>query len=329
MNILIVGGAGYIGSHMVRFLRERTDHEVIVLDDMTRGHAAAIEGTFFVVGDYGDAELIANLCHARKVDAIMHFGADSQVGESMANPAKYYTNNVVKGKALADGAIAAGVRAMIFSSSAAVYGEPSHTPITEDMPQRPTNPYGRTKLTFEGLLESYREAYGMVYTALRYFNAAGAHPSGEIGEDHTPESHIIPVVLGVAMGQTASVTIHGQDYPTPDGSCVRDYIHVDDLADAHLRALERLMSGGSSGAYNLGNGTGFSVQQVLDVCRAVTGHAIPAMIGPRRPGDPATLVASAARAHADLGWLPQHQDLADIVETAWRWHQGHPTGYGA
>jgi UDP-glucose 4-epimerase len=328
MNILVVGGAGYIGSHMVKYLGAHTAHRSVVLDNLARGHAAAVDGAELVVGDFGDAALVADLCRKHQVDAILHFAADSQVGESMVDPAKYYQNNVVNGKALVDAALGEGVKRFIFSSTAAVYGNPLHTPIDEADACLPVNPYGRTKLAFEQLLQSYAEAYGLQYTCLRYFNAAGADPSGSIGEDHTPESHLIPLVLQVAQGQRASIEVYGDDYATPDGTCVRDYIHVNDLAAAHLLALDRLVAGGDSGSYNLGNGQGFSVQQVLDVCRTVTGHPIPALVGSRRPGDPAVLVASATRARADLGWQPAFSTLTSIVETAWRWHGEHPMGYG-
>jgi UDP-glucose 4-epimerase len=329
MNILIVGGAGYIGSHMVQYLREQTTHTVTVLDNLAKGHAAAVQGTELVVGDFGDQALVAALCRERGITALIHFGADSLVGESVQHPAKYYENNVVKGKRLIDAVCDAGVRQVIFSSTAATYGEPARVPIQEGDPTIPTNPYGRTKLAFEGLLESYREAYGLQYTCLRYFNAAGAHVSGTIGEDHSPESHLIPLVLQVALGTRAHIAIYGDDYATPDGTCVRDYIHVSDLALAHLLALERLVAGGPSAVFNLGNGQGFSVKEVIDVCRQVTGHPIPAVLAPRRPGDPAVLVASAARAQVHLGWQPRSPDLQTIVESAWRWHQSHPAGYAA
>lgn len=327
MHILIVGGAGYIGSHMVKYLREHTAHDVLVLDNLAKGHPEAVRNTELVVGDFGDTELVAELCRERKIDALMHFGADSLVSESVTDPAKYYFNNVMKGQRLIDAALSAGVKRVIFSSTAAVYGEPVRTPIQEDDPTRPTNPYGRTKLAFEGLLESYRVAYGLEYTCLRYFNAAGADPGAEIGEDHAPESHLIPIVLQVALGQRAQVNILGDDYPTPDGTCLRDYIHVNDLAAAHLLALERLAAGGASAIFNLGNGQGFSVREVIDVCRQVTGHPIPAEIGPRRPGDAAVLVAGADRARATLGWQPHYTDLEVIIRTAWEWHRRHPSGY--
>ncbi len=327
MKILIVGGAGYIGSHMVLYLTQHTAHEVVVLDNLSKGHREAVLDARLVEGDFGDAALVEGLCRDEGIDALMHFGADSLVGESVTHPEKYYENNVVKGKRLIDAALAAGVRHVIFSSTAATYGEPERVPIREEDATRPTNPYGRTKLAFEGLLESYREAYGLHYTALRYFNAAGADPAGRIGEDHAPETHLIPLVLQVALGQRMHINIYGDDYPTPDGTCLRDYIHVHDLASAHLLALERLADGGSSGAYNLGNGQGFSVREIIEQCRAVTGHAIPAEVAPLRAGDPAVLVASAERAQDELGWRPQYTDVRAIIATAWQWHQQHPHGF--
>ena len=328
MNILVVGGAGYIGSHMVRYLHERSGHRAVVLDNLSRGHRAAVAGAELVAGDYGDAALVERVCREQGIDALMHFGADSQVGESVTDPAKYYENNVVKGKRLIDAALAAGVKRVIFSSTAATYGIPERVPIREDDRTQPINPYGRTKLAFEGLLESYADAYGLQYTALRYFNAAGADPEGRIGEDHAPETHLIPLVLQVALGQRPAITVYGEDYPTPDGTCIRDYIHVYDLAAAHLLALERLAAGGPSGVYNLGNGEGFSVKEIIDVCREVTGHPIPVETGPRRAGDPAVLIAGAERAREELGWQPAFTAVRDIVATAWQWHRAYPHGYG-
>ncbi|MHB9110838.1 MAG: UDP-glucose 4-epimerase GalE [Armatimonadota bacterium] len=327
MNILVVGGAGYIGSHMVRYLHERSGQRAVVLDNLSRGHRGAVAGAELVVGDYGDAALVERVCREREIGALMHFGADSLVGESVTDPAKYYENNVVKGKRLIDAALAAGVKRVIFSSTAATYGIPERAPIREDDRTQPINPYGRTKLAFEGLLESYADAYGLQYTALRYFNAAGADPGGGIGEDHAPETHLIPLVLQVALGQRKVITVFGEDYPTPDGTCIRDYIHVYDLASAHLLALERLAAGGPSGVYNLGNGEGFSVKEIIDVCREVTGHPIPVETGPRRAGDPAVLIAGAERAREELGWQPAFTSVRDIVVSAWKWHQAHPRGY--
>lgn len=328
MNILIVGGAGYIGSHMVNYLRVNTSHQITVLDNLDRGHRKAVFDTELIIGDYGDLELVKSVIEERKITALIHFGADSQVGESVIDPEKYYHNNVVKGKILVDAAIAGGVKYIIFSSTAATYGEPKSVPIKEEDPTIPTNPYGRTKLAFEGLLESYRVAYGISYTCLRYFNACGADPSGAIGEDHSPESHLLPIVLEVALGKRNIVKIFGDDYQTDDGTCIRDYIHVNDLSSAHLLALDKIASGGESGIYNLGNGTGFSVKNIIDVCRKVTGHAIPIEIVPRRAGDPALLIATADKAKKVLGWKPEYIRIEQIVETAWKWHSSHPNGYG-
>jgi len=328
MNILVVGGAGYIGSHMVQFLNERSGQRAVVLDNLSRGHRGAVAGAELIVGDFGDMALVERVCREREIGALMHFGADSQVGESVTDPAKYYENNVVKGKRLIDAALAAGVKRVIFSSTAASYGIPERVPIREDDRTLPINPYGRTKLAFEGLLESYAGAYGLQYTALRYFNAAGADPNGRIGEDHAPETHLIPLVLQVALGQRKAITVFGEDYPTPDGTCIRDYIHVYDLAAAHLLALERLAAGGPSGVYNLGNGEGFSVKEIIDVCREVTGHPIPVETGPRRAGDPAVLIAGAEQARKELGWQPEFTSVRDIVASAWKWQQAHPRGYG-
>jgi UDP-glucose 4-epimerase len=329
VNILIVGGAGYIGSHMVKYLLDTTAHRVVVLDNLYKGHAEAVLGAKLVIGDFGDRDFVEALCKTHEIEALIHFGAHSLVGESVTDPEKYYENNVVKGKRLIDGALAAGVKHVIFSSTAATYGEPERVPIQEDDRTRPTNPYGHTKLAFEGLLESYRVAYGLNYTCLRYFNAAGADPSGSIGEDHSPESHLIPLVLQVALGKRASIKIFGDDYATEDGTCVRDYIHVLDLASSHLLALEKLANGGPSGIYNLGNGQGFSVREIIDVCREVTGHPIPEEMAPRRAGDPAVLIAGAERARTSLGWEPKYTQVRDIVATAWQWHQSHPNGYGS
>lgn len=327
MNILLIGGAGYIGSHMAKYLAEQSQHRVIVLDNLSKGHRGAVLGAELVVGDFGDGALVHALCRERHIDGLMHFGADSLVGESVSNPAKYYENNVVKGKTLIDAALSAGVMHVIFSSTASTYGMPERVPIMEDAVTRPINPYGRSKLAFEGLLESYAAAYALHYTCLRYFNACGADPSGLIGEAHAPETHLIPNVLQVALGQRDRLTVYGDDYPTPDGTCVRDYIHVNDLASAHLLALERLLNDGASGVYNLGTGQGFSNRQIVDACREVTGHPIPTELGARRAGDPAELIASAERAHNELGWRPRYSDIREIVATAWHWHRAHPHGY--
>lgn len=328
MRVLVTGGAGYIGSHTVKALLS-AGHEVVVFDDLSTGHEESVRGVAFIRGDVTRAEDLEQAFKAHEIDAVMHFAAKSLVGESMENPAKYYVNNVAGGATLLEAMRRAGVKAMIFSSTAAVYGEPETTPIPEDHPLAPTSVYGRTKLMFEQMLADYAQVYGLKYAALRYFNAAGADPSGEIGEDHDPETHLIPIVLQTALGQREAVTIFGTDYDTPDGTCIRDYIHVTDLADAHVLALEGLFAGSPSGVYNLGNGAGFSVRQVIETAEKVVGAPIPVKEGPRRPGDPAVLVAGSQRAKTELGWTPRYPDLEEIVRTAWQWHRTHPQGYAS
>lgn len=326
MNILIVGGAGYVGCHATRLL-ERAGHTIWVYDSLIAGHRSAVSPGKLIVGDLADRALVEKTLTERKIDAVMHFAAFALVGESVADPAKYYYNNVVLTIGLLDAMRATGVNKFVFSSSTATYGVPSRVPIVEDEPQRPINPYGFTKLVIEEALADYAKAYGLGYAALRYFNAAGASPEGDIGEDHTPESHLIPLVLQVALGQRDKITIFGEDYPTPDGTCIRDYVHVNDLGDAHLRALE-LIQPGKGIELNLGTGRGYSVREVIEACRKITGHKIPAMIGERRPGDPPELIADASKARQVLGWKPQYAEIDEIVKTAWRWHQSHPQGYG-
>jgi UDP-glucose 4-epimerase len=279
-----------------------------------------------VVGELADREKLSQTLTARRIEAVMHFAAFAAVGESVIDPAKYYQNNVVASLALLEAMRSAGVSRIVFSSTTATYGEPKRMPISEDEPQRPINPYGFAKLVIERALADYARAYGFGYAALRYFNAAGASPDGDIGEDHSPESHLVPLVLQVALGQRGRITIFGDDYPTPDGTCVRDYVHVDDLAAAHVAALARLGQG-TKIELNLGTGRGHGVRQVIDACRRVTGHAIPSETGPRRAGDPPELVADARRAQEQLGWRPNYTELETIVETAWRWHSTHPRGY--
>ncbi|HEV3003961.1 MAG TPA: UDP-glucose 4-epimerase GalE [Pirellulales bacterium] len=325
MNILVTGGAGYIGSHAVRLL-SRAGHDVWVYDNLSLGHAAAVPEGKLVVGELADREKLSQTLTERRIEAVMHFAAFAAVGESVIDPAKYYQNNVVASLALLEAMRSAGVSRIVFSSTTATYGEPEHMPISEDEPQRPINPYGFAKLVIERALADYARAYGFGYAALRYFNAAGASPDGDIGEDHSPESHLVPLVLQVALGQRGRITIFGDDYPTPDGTCVRDYVHVDDLAAAHVEALARLGQG-TKIELNLGTGRGHSVRQVIDACRRVTGHAIASEIGPRRAGDPPELVADARRAGELLGWRPKYTELETIVETAWRWHSTHPRGY--
>ena len=326
MNILIVGGAGYVGCHATRLL-ERAGHTIWVYDSLIAGHRSAVSPGKLIVGDLADRALVEKTLTERKIDAVMHFAAFALVGESVADPAKYYYNNVVLTIGLLDAMRATGVNKFVFSSSTATYGVPSRVPIVEDEPQRPINPYGFTKLVIEEALADYAKAYGLGYAALRYFNAAGASPEGDIGEDHTPESHLIPLVLQVALGQRDKITIFGEDYPTPDGTCIRDYVHVNDRGDAQVRALE-VMQPGKGIELNLGTGRGYSVREVIEACRKITGHKIPAMIGERRPGDPPELIADASKARQVLGWKPQYAEIDEIVKTAWRWHQSHPQGYG-
>ncbi|WP_164103637.1 UDP-glucose 4-epimerase GalE [Candidatus Laterigemmans baculatus] len=326
MNILVVGGAGYVGSHAVRLLAA-AGHEVWVYDNLSRGHRAAVPSGRLIEGDVLDGARTRQVLREKRIDAVMHFAAFALVGESVAEPAMYYRNNVVAALELLDAMRDADVRRLVFSSTTATYGEPDAIPIAESTRQDPINPYGFTKLVIERAMADYAHAYGLGYAALRYFNAAGASPSGEIGEDHDPESHIIPIVLQVALGQRERITIFGDDYPTPDGTCIRDYIHVDDLGAAHLKALDRLEEGRGI-CVNLGTGQGTSVRQIIDACRSVTGHAIPEAIGERRPGDPPELVADASLARQILDWEPRYTDIHEIVATAWKWHQSHPQGYG-
>lgn len=328
MNILVTGGAGYIGSHTVLELVGR-GHRVVVLDNLSKGHRAAVQGVELVHGDTGDAVLVRKLFKQHKVKAVVHFAASSLVGESVRHPAGYYHNNLVKGLALLDAMVETGVQCLVFSSTAAVYGEPVEVPIPEDHPTVPTNPYGATKLALEGAMRWYSEAYKLRCTSLRYFNAAGADPAGNIGEDHSPETHLIPLVLKAAAGLLPHLEVFGTDYPTPDGTCVRDYIHVSDLAAAHVLALDALAAGAPSAVYNLGNGSGYSVLEVIKAAEEVAGRPINIKFGPRRPGDPASLVAGSAKIMDKLGWQPRFADLRVIIETAWRWHSTHPSGYVA
>jgi UDP-glucose 4-epimerase len=326
VNILVSGGAGYVGSHAVRLLL-RAGHEVWVYDNLCQGHRSACPAQRLIVGDLSDRTKLTSVMKEHTIEAVMHFAAFALVGESVANPAKYYENNVLGSWSLLEAMRAAEVKRFILSSTTATYGAPQSIPITEDEPQQPINPYGFSKLVVERMLDDYAHAYGLGFAALRYFNAAGASPDGTIGEDHTPESHLIPIVLQVALGQREQITIFGDDYSTSDGTCIRDYVHVDDLGDAHIKALARLEPGKGL-KLNLGTGRGYSVRQVVDACRRVTGHSIPEVIGPRRPGDPPELVADARRARQQLGWQPRYEEIESIVETAWRWHKSHPRGYG-
>ncbi|MFO1372079.1 MAG: UDP-glucose 4-epimerase GalE [Candidatus Competibacteraceae bacterium] len=318
MRVLVVGGAGYIGSHMVKLLCQR-GFEVTVLDNLSTGYRDAVRGARFVLGDLFERDVVEDLCGEMRFDGVMHFASYIQVGESVREPAKYYRNNVFKTQNLLDVMVAQRVRCFIFSSTAAIFGEPVQLPIDEEHPKHPINPYGRGKWMVEQMLADYDVAYGLKSICLRYFNAAGADPEGELGERHQPETHLIPLVLQAAAGRRPHVTVFGRDYDTSDGTCIRDYIHVTDLCEAHLLALQRLWQGGESAAYNLGNGNGFSVQEVIDTARTVTGRDISVQNGERRPGDPARLVADSRRARAELGWEPRYADLATIIAHAWRW----------
>ncbi|TWT95066.1 UDP-glucose 4-epimerase GalE [Neorhodopirellula pilleata] len=325
MNVLVVGGAGYIGSHAVAMLHA-AGHKVVVYDNLSRGHAAAVPDATLVRGDLKDQDLVERTLTDHGIEVVMHFAAFAEVGESVRDPAVYYQNNVVAALSLLEAMRKTDVKKFIFSSTTATYGAPETIPIAETTPQNPINPYGFTKLVIERALADYANAYGFAYAALRYFNAAGASPSGKIGEHHDPESHLIPIVLQVALGQREHITVFGKDYPTADGTCIRDYIHVDDLASAHMAAVEKLQPGKGI-QVNLGTGRGTSVREIIDACREVTGHPIPTVIGERRPGDPPELVADARLAKELLGWEARYTDFRDIVSTAWKWHQSHPHGY--
>ena len=325
MRILVTGGAGYIGSHAVRLLLER-GHDVWVYDNLSAGHRAAVPADRLLIGDLSETARLDHALIDRRIEAVVHFAAFAYVGESVREPGKYYQNNLVNTLQLLECLRRNGVRRIVFSSSCATYGVPERVPITEDEKQQPINPYGRGKLAVEWALADYCRAYGWGYAALRYFNAAGASPKGDIGEDHKPETHLIPLVLQAVLGLVPHVEVFGTDYPTPDGTCIRDYIHVDDLAEAHLLALERLEPGREM-KYNLGIGRGSSVREVIRVAEEVTGKSVPVREGPRRPGDPPSLVAAADKARRELGWVPRYAELRPIVETAWSWHRTHTKGY--
>ena len=319
-KILVVGGAGYIGSHMVKDLLEE-GYQVVTLDNLSTGHRDLLPGGEFIEGGLEDPVLLDDLFSRHQIAAVMHFAAFSLVGESMEKPLKYYRNNMTATTQLLSSMIRHGVKRFIFSSTAAVYGEPHAIPITEDHSCSPTNPYGASKIAVERMLQDCNAAYGLKSISLRYFNAAGADESGQIGERHTYETHLIPLILKVATGERKDIKIFGTNYPTPDGTCVRDYIHVSDLAQAHLLALEVLLADGASAVYNLGNSKGYSVREVIELTRKVTGHPIPAVEVDKRPGDPATLIASSEKIKKVLGWKPMYEDLETIIRTAWTWHQ--------
>lgn len=321
MKVLVTGGAGYIGAACVEQLCD-TGHTVTVLDNLSEGHRSAVDPRArFLPLCLSEREAVLRAVRDAEAEAILHFAAHALVGESMANPTKYFRNNVAWGVNLLEAAVAAGVRKLVFSSTCATYGPPERLPMTEDLPQRPINPYGESKLMFEKMLVWYQHIHGLEFVAFRYFNAAGA--TARCGEHHRVETHLIPNVLKVALGRAPYCEIYGTDYPTPDGTCIRDYIHISDLADAHIRAL----APGVCGFYNLGNGAGYSVREVVRMCEAVSGVRIPVVERPRRPGDPPRLVASAEKARRDLGWEPRYPGLREIVASAWTWHKAHPDGY--
>lgn len=327
MNVLVCGGAGYIGSHTVYELIER-GHSVVVVDSLIKGHKAAVHNDAkFYLGDIRDEDFMDQVFKENNIDAVIDFAAFSLVGESVNEPFKYYENNVYGTLKLLEAMERAGVKKIVFSSTAATYGEPENDIIVESDKTNPTNPYGETKLTVEKMLKWADNAYGIKFVALRYFNAAGAHISGKIGEDHSPETHLIPIILQTALGQREKMFIFGDDYDTPDGTCVRDYIHVTDLADAHIKALEKLFKTNESGIYNLGNGKGFSVKEVIEKAKKVTGKDFKVEIEARRSGDPSTLIASSEKAIKELGWKPKFNTLDKIIETAWNWHKDHKNGY--
>ncbi|HAM39388.1 MAG: UDP-glucose 4-epimerase GalE [Elusimicrobia bacterium RIFOXYC2_FULL_34_12] len=326
MRILVTGGAGYIGSHTVIELLEM-GYDVITLDNLQKGHREAISGGEFVKVDLLNKNELEDVFKNSKIDAVVHFAADSLVGESVENPSKYFKSNMIASLNLLDAMLKYDVKKIVFSSSAAVYGEPDRIPIQENNKTFPTNPYGETKLMFENAIKWYDNAYGIKYVSLRYFNAAGAHISGKIGEDHAPESHLIPIVLQAVLGQRPHVQIFGTDYETKDGTCVRDYIHITDLAMAHILALKRLEKGGDSAIYNLGNGEGFSVREIIKVAEKVTGKKINTKDTPRRAGDPAVLIATSEKIKKELNWAPKYNDINTIVETAWKWHKSNPKGF--
>ncbi len=327
MAILVLGGAGYIGSHTVYELID-AGRDVVVADNLLTGFRAAVhpKARFYQL-DIRDRSALDELFTKEKIEGVIHFAASSQVGESMSDPLKYYDNNLHGTMVLLQAMVAHGVDKIVFSSTAATYGEPERVPILETDRTDPTNCYGETKLAMEHMMRWTSHAHGLRYVALRYFNACGAHPSGAIGEAHNPETHLIPLILQVPNGQREKISIFGDDYPTKDGTCIRDYIHVSDLAQAHILALDHLLQGGESDVFNLGNGVGFTVKEVIDVARAVTGHPIPAETCPRRAGDPAQLIASSKKAVEQLGWKPKYNDLNTIIASAWKWHSAHPRGY--
>jgi UDP-glucose 4-epimerase len=326
MAVMVAGGAGYIGSHTVAALLEN-GKEVVVVDNLSKGHRQAVLDGKLCVGDIRDAKFLDSIFTKNVIDSIIYFAADIEVGLSMKDPLRFYRNNVYTMMTMLEGMRKHDVKYVVFSSTAAVYGYPESIPIMEESKKNPINPYGETKLAVEKMLKWCDEAYGIKWAAPRYFNAAGAHPSGEIGEDHDPESHLVPIVLQTALGKRESISVFGSDYDTPDGTCIRDYVHVMDLADAHILALEYLKNGGASDSFNLGSGKGFSVMEIIRKAREVTGREIRTVMADRRAGDPARLVADSGKARRVLGWDPQYEDIGKIIASAWRWHERHPRGY--
>ncbi len=327
MAILVLGGAGYIGSHTVYELID-AGRDVVIADNLETGHIEAVHPKAkFYQGDIRNREFVDSVFESEQIDGVIHFAANSLVGESMTNPLKYYDNNLCGTKVLLESMVVHGIDKIVFSSTAATYGEPERVPILETDKTEPTNCYGETKLSMEKMFKWVGKAHGLRFVSLRYFNACGAHVSGKIGEAHNPESHLIPLILQVPNGQRDFISIFGDDYDTKDGTCIRDYIHVTDLAQAHILAMDYLMNGGESNIFNLGNGVGFTVKEVIDTARKVTGHPIPAKITPRRAGDPEQLIASSEKAKNVLGWHPEHADLEEIIATAWNWHKNHPHGF--
>lgn len=327
MTVLMLGGAGYIGSHTAYELIDKGE-DVVIADNLQTGYIKAVHPKArFYKGDIRDKSFLDDLFKKEKIDAVIHFAANSLVGESMTEPLKYYDNNLYGTMVLLKSMVENGIDKIVFSSTAATYGEPENIPILESDRTEPTNTYGETKLSMEKMFKGVSKAHNLRYVSLRYFNACGAHVSGEIGEAHNPESHLIPIILQVPNGKRETVSIFGDDYPTKDGTCIRDYIHVTDLAQAHILAVEYLRKGNPSDIFNLGNGIGFSVKEVIDTARKVTGHPIPAVVSPRRAGDPAQLIASSEKAKSVLGWKPEHADLEEIIATAWKWHKNHPDGF--
>ncbi len=327
LNILVTGGAGYIGSHTVRRLQQEGQNTVTVFDNLSTGHRKAAGETNFILGDLTDQALLTEVLNKEKIDCVMHFAAKSLVGESLVRPRDYYINNVLGTLSLLNSMLACNIRKLVFSSTAAIYGEPSKIPVTEEEPKNPTSVYGRTKLVIENILHDYSRAYDFSFISLRYFNAAGADESGDLGEDHEPETHLIPLVMQHILGIRDRVQLYGIDYPTKDGTCIRDFVHVNDLADAHLLSLGVLAQQGKSNVYNLGNGNGFSVKEVINSIQKITGKKVNVEIAPKRSGDPAALIASSEKIKNELGWFPRYTSLDDIVRTAWNWHKRNPGGY--